>query len=268
MTESERSQIERPVAVASRGARHRGNRVRGRTTTVRTATTIRIEDYLSNKSRFDRRRRKLKLDFDALYRLFADGVSSAEIARRAGVSRPRINLIFKQYFRDFFGMTDLERLRRREKQARDAAMRRLVEEIEKDRVLEAVAKSAERGGRRVAPILAKRRGEPRKRYRHRAVLVDGRDVEPVHHLRNAQPWPGGITYATTSLSRKSLESSKWSIFYIDVPSYRRRVLRCRNAKLLRALFPAGVQRKHIYVPLDGRPEDPIYDFLADENNWG
>jgi AraC-like DNA-binding protein len=227
----------------------------------------RLDAYLARKRAFDRRRRKLHLTFDALHDLFARGLNAAQIARRAGVSRPRIDRIFDQYFRDPFGMSGLARRRLREKVIRTDAERRLARAIADDPVLTAVARSAAKEGRRVAPILCLRRGPPRKRFRHRAVLVDGKHVELVRHVRNAQVWPGGIAYATTSIARTSLESARHVIFYIDVASHRRRVIRCSCAALLRALFPARVKRRHIYIPLDHRPESPRYDFLANENNW-
>ena len=179
-----------------------------------------------------------------------------------------IDRIFDQYFGDLFGVSGLERRRLREKELRADAARRLARAIADDPVLTALAKSAAKAGRRISPILCPRRGEPRKRFRRRAVLVDGKNVELVRHVRNAQVWPGGIAYATTSIARKSLESARHVIFYIDVASHRRRVIRCRCAALLRALFPAGVKRRHIYIPLDERPEAPRYDFLADVDNWG
>ena len=227
-----------------------------------------LDAYVARKRAFDRRRRKLHLRFDTLYELFARGLSAAQIARRAGVSRPRIDRIFDQYFGDLFGVSGLERRRLREKELRADAARRLARAIADDPVLTALAKSAAKAGRRISPILCPRRGEPRKRFRRRAVLVDGKNVELVRHVRNAQVWPGGIAYATTSIARKSLESARHVIFYIDVASHRRRVIRCRCAALLRALFPAGVKRRHIYIPLDERPEAPRYDFLADVDNWG
>jgi AraC-like DNA-binding protein len=231
----------------------------------------RLDTYLARRAAFNRRRRKSRLSFDALHALFATGLSSAEIAKRAGLSRPRINRIFNDYFRDLFGMSDLERRRRREAEARQSAARRLALAVAKDRVLNALLQSVERAGRkrRIEPIVCKRGRDPVKRFRHRAVRIDGRQVEPVHHMRSKRVWPAGETiYAVTSVSRKELESAAWTIFYVDVPSFRRRVIRCRSARLLRALFPPGIGRKNIYIPLNGRPEAPRYDFLADEDNWG
>jgi hypothetical protein len=143
--------------------------------------------------------------------------------------------------------------------------------VAKDRVLTALMRSAERAGRNrtIEPIVCRRGHNPVTRFRHRAVRVDGRQVEPVHHIRRKRVWPSGeIVYAVTSVSRKELESAAWAIFYVDVPSFRRRVIRCRSARLLRALFPSGTARKNVYIPLNGRPEAPRYNFLADEDNWG
>jgi hypothetical protein len=218
------------------------------------------------KARFGRRRRKSRLGFDQLYRLFTSDMSFGEIARKAGVSRTRIRSIFDQYYRPHLRVSGLERRRKREQKGRD----RVVEVFLRDRVMQAILKSAAKAKRKrtIEPIIYKRGTDLVRRFRHRAVLVDGKDLEPVHHIRNAQQfWPGGIVYGTTSLSRKSLETSTWTIFCIDVPSYRRRILRCRSAKLLKALFPVRAKRKHVYIPLDRKPNNPRYDFLADADNW-
>jgi AcrR family transcriptional regulator len=227
--------------------------------------------YLAGKAAFDRRRRKSRLGFDALYGLFASGLTSAEIARRAGVSRSRINRVFDDYFRELFGMSGREREQRRQADARANAARCLAQSVAKDRVLNALLRSVERAGgkRRIEPIICKRGRDPGKRFRRRAVLVDGRQVEPVHRMRRKRVWPaGGLAYVVTALSRKALEASPWTIFYVDVASHRRRVIRCRSAKLIKALFPPGVTRKNIYIPLGRSPDRPRYDFLADEDNWG
>src|SRR5215204_3827867 len=62
--------------------------------------SFRLDVYLANKAGFERRRRKIRLDFDALYSLFASNLSFARIARRVGVSRPRIDKIFQDYFQE------------------------------------------------------------------------------------------------------------------------------------------------------------------------
>jgi hypothetical protein len=238
---------------------------------LQTAVATRLDAYLANKAKFERLRRKARLDFDALYGLFASDLTSGEIARRAGVSRPRIDCIFEDYFRDLLGMSGLERRQRREEQSREKGIRRLARAVENDRVLSAIARSAGKARRRrtIEPIICKRGRDPVKRFRHKAVRVDGRAVEPVHHIRNKKLCPsGGTTYGVTSVSREELEASAWSIFVVDVPRYPRRVIRTRSAKLLKALFPPGAKRKNIYIPLDRKPEDPRYDFLADEDNWG
>ena len=226
----------------------------------------RLQADPATKAGFGRRRRKIRLGFDQLYRLFAADLSFGQIAKKAGVSRTRIRSIFDQYYRPHLQVSGLERRRRREQEGRD----RVVQVFLRDRAMRAILKSASRAARvrKIEPIIYKRGTDLSRRFRHRAVLVDGKDVELVHHIRNAQQfWPGGIVYGTTSLSRKALESSKWIIFCIDVPSYRRRVIRCRSAKLLKALFPLRAKRKHVYIPLDRKPESPRYDFLADEDNW-
>ena len=238
---------------------------------LQTAVATRLDKYLAKKTAFERRRRKIRLDFDTLYGLFAGDLPSAKIARRAGVSRPRIDCIFEDYFRDLLGMTGLERRQRREEQSREKGIRNLARAVANDRVLSAITRSAGKGRRKhtIEPIICKRGRDPVKRFRHKAVRVDGRHVEPVHHIRNKKLCPsGGTTYGVTSVSREELASSAWSIFVVDVPRYPRRVIRTRSARLLKVLFPPGARRKNIYIPLDRKPADPRYDFLADEDNWG
>jgi AraC-like DNA-binding protein len=226
--------------------------------------------YLARKEKFNRLRRTTKLSFDALHRLFASELTSPEIARRAGVSRPRINRIFDDYFADLFGMTAFERRKAREDKIRQTQIRQIAETIAGDRVLNAIWKSARKVGsrRKIKPVLTMRRGRNLyKRFRHRAVLVDGRP-EPVHHLRSERIWPrGGQAYAVTSVTRRELEESTHTIFFVDVPGHRRRVLRCNSARLLRAVFPRGAIRRNVYIPLGRPPSEPVYDFLADEDNW-
>src|SRR5262245_60490931 len=69
------------------------------------------QKFAVRKQKFNRLRREAKIDFDEFYRLFANGFAFSEIARRAGLSRPRVDLIFADYFSDLFGMTGLQRLR-------------------------------------------------------------------------------------------------------------------------------------------------------------
>jgi hypothetical protein len=238
---------------------------------LQSTVASRLDIYLANKAKFERLRRKARLDFDALYSLFQSDLTSGEIARRVGVSRPRIDRIYDDYFSDLLGMSGFERRQRREDQLRETGVRRLARAVSKDRVMTALLKSVDKANRRrrIEPIICKRGRDPVKRFRHKAVRVDGRAIEPVHHIRNKKICPsGGTTYGVTSLSREELQASTWSIFYVDVAPFRRRVIRSRSTKLLKALFPPGVERKNIYIPLDRKPEEPRYDFLADEDNWG
>jgi hypothetical protein len=232
------------------------------------ADTSRLRAYIATKRAFDRRRRALRLNFDTLYGFFSSAESGARIARRANVSKERINFVYNKYFSDFFGMTARERQRHIERKLREEAGQRLADATQKDRVLAAIRKSAERAGtrRRIEPVL--RRKCEFVQFRHKAVLVDGTKVESVHHIRTRRfSRRGTIAYGSTTLSRTTLESLKRTIFVIDVPRYPRRVIRCRSDKLLKRLFSAGQQRVSVYIPLEQSLENPRYDFLADENNW-
>jgi len=120
---------------------------------------------------------------------------------------------------------------------------------------------------RVARAAAETPGNLTRRFRRKAVWVEGH-VEPIHHLRAEPTWQRkGELYACTAVTRKELETSPWVIFFIDVPGHRRRVFRCNSKRMLKALFSDGVQRRGVYLPLDRRPSNPRYDFLADEDNW-
>jgi hypothetical protein len=140
------------------------------------ATNSQASTYLANKAKFNRLRRKSRLDFDKLYRLFLADFASSEIAKCAGLSRPRVNLIYKQYFSELFGMSDRERRERRENKVRQTKANNLARVIATDRVLTAVFKSAERAKRRMEPIIYRRGLNLSRRYRHRAVLVDRKDT--------------------------------------------------------------------------------------------
>ena len=53
------------------------------------ATSSQAATYLANKAKFNRLRRKSRLDFDTLYQLFSADLTSSEIAKRAALSRPK-----------------------------------------------------------------------------------------------------------------------------------------------------------------------------------
>jgi hypothetical protein len=229
----------------------------------------RLEAYLARRHAFNRRRRKLRLDFDTLFDLFAADASGAAIARRARVSKERINFIFGRYFRDLFGMTGLERRRNTERKTRDQAERRLSHAVSTDRVLTAIRTSADqaRSKRGIDPVGCGKRNIAR--FRRKAVRVDAKNLESVHHIRAVRfSRRGTIAYGSTTLYRTTLETLKRTIFVINVPRYPRRIIRCRSDKLLKSLFSAGRDRVSIYIPLKEPLQNPRYDFLADEDNWG
>jgi hypothetical protein len=89
------------------------------------------------------------------------------------------------------------------------------------------------------------------------------------HLRKIAPAGRrrGLTYAVTTLHRAQLGRGRWTIFFVDVAGFPRRVIRSRNSRLLRRLFAEGQTRISVYIPLDGRPKCPRYDFLKDEGRW-
>jgi hypothetical protein len=232
------------------------------------ADTLRLRAYIARKRAFDRRRRVLRLNFDTLYGFFSAAESGAQIARRAHVSKEHVNRIYNKYFSDFFGMTARERQRNLEHKLRDDAKQRLADAAKKDRVLAAIRKSAERASpkRTIEPVI--RRKHAFAQFRHKAVLVDGTNVESVHHIRTRRfSQRGTIAYGSTTLFRTTLETLKRTIFVIDVPHHPRRIIRCKSDMLLKSLFSAGKQRMAVYIPLEQPLENPRYDFLADEDNW-
>jgi hypothetical protein len=164
-----------------------------------------------------------------------------------------------------------ERRREQERARREKTAKQVVRVVARDRVINAIRSSAAKANpeRTVEAITLHRFGPFAKRYRHRAVLVDGRDVEAVHHLRNVKRAhrPGGHAYTTTLLRRDRLERGHWTIFVVDVVGFPQRVIRSKNSRLLKELFADGETRVSVYIPLDGRPSNPRYDFLSDENRW-
>jgi len=229
-----------------------------------------VRPQVALQARFDGRRRQLKLTFAQLLALFASDLNHAEIAKRAGVSRVRVTALYRQYFAKLFKGSALERRRRREKDQREKIKKQLERVIASDPVLNAIKASAARARpkRIIEPIYLERRGAVAKRYRHRAVRVNGRSIEAVRHVRNAVPSQVGLTYATTTLSRSQLTGSRWTIFVLDVPGFRRRVIRSRNKDLLKRFFgKRRTKRASVYIPLRGRPEKPRHDFLADRDRW-
>ena len=147
----------------------------------------------------------------------------------------------------------------------------MVRIVARDRVINAIKSSAAEANSKhtVEPIALDRSGPVTKRYRHRAVLVDGWDVEQVHHLRNVKSArrPGGLAYTMTTLHRGRLARGHWTIFFVDAVGFPQRVIRSRNSRLLKDFFADGQTRVSIYIPLDGRPSNPRYDFLGDEDRW-
>jgi hypothetical protein len=229
----------------------------------------RLESYLRRKHAFNRRRKKLRLNFDKLFDLFMTEADSAEIARRGHVSKERINFIFNRYFGDLLGMTALDRRRRKEQELRDNAAREVAAKIAKNRLLIAIRQSAQRSGLkpRIEPVIGAKRGRVAG-IRRKAVLVNRKSIESVHHIKKSRPSGNGSRmYGSTTLYRSTLERSGWTIFVVDVPHYPRRVVRSRNTRLLRSFFDDDRTRVSIYIPLQDPAENPRYDFLADEDNW-
>jgi hypothetical protein len=227
-----------------------------------------LDDYLARRRDFNRRKRKLRLGFDALYRLFASKASGAEIAKRAGVSKERINFVYNHHFSDLFGMTALERLRNLEREAKRSALRRLALAVERDRAIKLVRESAGKAPTKPkVEVVTRTKHQTAEGFRHKAVRVTGR-IESVHHIRKSRR--GGRrrrNYASTTLYRTTLEKVNWTIFVVDVSGYAVRVIRSKSKKLLQAFFSSNQERASIYIPLEEPPEQPRYDFLRDENNW-
>jgi hypothetical protein len=219
--------------------------------------------------KFNRKRRRIKLDFDQLYSLLASDVRLNQIAKVGGVTKRRINAIYEVYFRDLFGIGPLERARRIDHLKRTKVANEVARAIAADPVLRTIQAPAARVApkRAVRSVLLKRSGDPAKRYRHNAVLVDGK-LEAVHHIQKARRGRGRtISYAATTLYRTRLQRGGWSIFVVDVRGFGRRVFRSRNRDLLRTLFAGSQNRVTAYIPLAGRPDNPRHDFLSDEENW-
>jgi AraC-like DNA-binding protein len=228
--------------------------------------------FMAHKAEFERRRRHIRMSFERLFELFAKGLSVAEVARRAGVHRSRLNRVYTRYFGPLLGTaTALERRREQERARREKTAKQVIRVVARDRVINAIKSSAAEANSRhtVEPIALDRSGPVTKRYRHRAVLVDGWDVEQVHHLRNVKSAhrAGGIAYTVTTLHRGRLARGHWTIFFVDAAGFPRRVIRSKNSRLLNEFFADGQTRVSVYIPLNGRPSNPRYAFLRDEDRW-
>jgi AraC-like DNA-binding protein len=230
--------------------------------------------YIERQKCFDSRRRKIALNFCELYQLFAsEQLSMAAISKRAHVSRPRIQTIFDLHFSDLIGATAFARREKRETQLRQAVRNEIAQRLDRDELLRAIRKSARRAAKKrtdrvhmVEHLVSNKKGAS-KAIRRKAVLVDG-ELESVHHIQSGKlSRSRRLAYGATNLYRNVLRRTSHSIFFIDVPGYVRRVLRCRNEELLAALFQPNSESVGIHIPLDHRPETSRYDFLADEDNW-
>jgi hypothetical protein len=117
-----------------------------------------IRAYLERKAAFNRHRRKVKADFDKLYRLFESDLSFNKIAEVAGVSKPRIVEIFRLHFAQFFSVSGSKRRRDIAKRRKDEVANRVARLISKDPVLNAIKASAARAKRKrtIEPIILNR----------------------------------------------------------------------------------------------------------------
>lgn len=230
--------------------------------------------YLTRQANFDARRRKVRLSFAKIYQLFAStDLSLREIAQRCEVSPARLRTIYDLHFSALLGMSAIARKQKREARRREHRSERIARHRERDELLLAIRRSADRAarkgfspGHRIEPTMASKKG-PLKAIRRKAILVDDH-VESVHHIQNRKlSRSGRVAYGTTSLHRHVLAATQHSIFVVDVAGYLRRVLRSRNTDLLAAFFSRSTIAVGIYIPLDHRPQNSRYDFLADEDNW-
>ena len=59
--------------------------------------------FMAHKAEFERQRRHIRMSFERLFELFAKGLTIAEVARRAGVHRSRLNRVYTRYFAPLLG---------------------------------------------------------------------------------------------------------------------------------------------------------------------
>ena len=105
-------------------------------------------------------------------------------------------------------------------------------------------------------------GIPRRRHKRR-VKVDG-ELCSWHRMFNAKQGRRAAIprYSTTTMSRLTLEKTKFVLLDIAPPRCKPMILKVPSNALRREFFSGSSRhRVHIYVPLDRIPDNPRFPFL-------
>ncbi len=106
-----------------------------------------------------------------------------------------------------------------------------------------------------------------RQTRLRMLKLNGH-VYTIQIVDNAQSRPNRRQVsAHTGAHEHSLKECMGTIFYVCAPGYQVRMLVVPNDKLLAAFKPCVDGRLGFMIPLEYRPEHPVFDFLAYEDAW-
>jgi hypothetical protein len=215
------------------------------------------------RKNFDERRRTCRLTFDDLHKRFL-GVDSLEtIAAEAGISGSRLTYLYKTLFMPMLGLPS-PRSRTKEILAKRKAMAlRVLKQLPKDKSLERVTRRLKSKGHMVQVSLCDEHGGiPRRRHRRR-LKIDGQ-LSSWHRISNVLRGRGAASpgYSATTLSRSSLEKTKFAILEVAPIRYKPMILKIPSKALWAEFFAHNNHdRVRICVPLDTIPDEPRFPFL-------
>jgi hypothetical protein len=212
------------------------------------------------RRRFDKRRRKCRLSFDELHTRFIGSDSLETIAKDAGISGARLTYLYNSLFMPTLGLPSPRR------RAKDILAKRRAMALAgpfRDESLERVRRRLEARGHSVDSTFCDENGGiPRRRHKRR-LKVNGK-LCSWHRMFNAKR--GRRTaiprYSTTTMSRLTLEKTKFVLLDIAPPRCKPMILKVPSKALRREFFSGSIHhRVHIYVPLDRIPDNPRFPFL-------
>jgi hypothetical protein len=194
---------------------------------------------------FNRRRRKCKLTFDQIRESLERGDSLARIAATAGVARSRMRIIYELWFRKSMRLSKGHVRREQQLKERRKVARESLKRLPPNDVVRFVAQ--QEGHQFIKPVPRDQRTRAGQ-VRVRELYVHGR-LCGVHHLRNVRRQKGRrATYASTTISRGSVERQEFKIFYVETV-YGTKRIDIRQERLLSLFKRAGQRNVTIYFPL-------------------
>ncbi len=196
---------------------------------------------------FNSGRRKCRLTFDQILECVERGDTLNSIAVAARVSRSRMRVIYELWFRKLLSLPDgASRNRTRQKEKRRIAREQL-QQLPAIDVIQRVAR--EEGFKCVKPVPRDQRTRPGQ-TRIKELYIRGR-LCGLHHLRNVRQQKGRkARYASTTLSRSTVERQDYKTFYIETEGCITRINLEREELL--TLFRRPAQKSvTLYFPIDG-----------------